>query len=189
MRSSSPRAADARPGRSPRRRRRRARASASRALRQRASVPTGRAAAEPEAVAGHAFGMDYRGLSSATTPCVSSGSLKSAAFVETGSQRRSRALPPMDGRSSFGTEMGAWSASRADSRGGGVGAYWFAVAGSAGGVIVAAGQELAPFGVRQLSPGDVAGVAGERLWPDVPEVGAAGAVGGEQLRAVGHERR
>jgi aryl-alcohol dehydrogenase-like predicted oxidoreductase len=47
----------------------------------------------------------------------------------------------------------------------------------------------APLGARELSPGDVAGLVAERLWPDVPEVGAAGAVGGEQPCAIGHERR
>jgi hypothetical protein len=163
---------------------------ARRALRQRASVPTGRAAA---ASPKRSRGMRRHGLPRIVQRdnalCVERG-------AEEGSLRRnlepaslSRAGPRRTG--GRGSEARRVPGARQVRSHGvvGVGAYWVAVAGSAGGVVVAAGQELAPFGARELSPGDLAGVAGERLWPDVPEVGAAGVVGGEQPRAVGHERR
>ena len=47
---------------------------------------------------------------------------------------------------------------------------------SAGRVVVAAGQELVPLGAGEAAPRDAAGLADQRLRPDVPEVRVAGLV-------------
>src|SRR6185312_16985255 len=56
--------------------------------------------------------------------------------------------------------------------------------GSAGRVVVTAGDEFVPFGACELPPGDLAGVAGERLGADVPEVCAPRVVACDQVRVV-----
>ena len=60
---------------------------------------------------------------------------------------------------------------------------------SAGGVVLAAREELGPLGAREPSPGDLAGLAKEPFGTHVPEVRATVSVARDEPAAVARELR